>query len=41
MRSCSNLKLLKSYLAKLMWRDRYGDDAFNDLCHNMSMKYPM
>ena len=33
MRGCSNLKLLKSYLAnELMRRDRYGDDAFNDLC---------
>ncbi len=38
MRGCSNLKLLKSYLAE---RDRYGDDAFNDLCHHMSMKYLM
>ena len=41
MRGYSNLKLLKSYLAELMWRDRYGDDAFNNLCHHMSMQYPM
>ncbi len=41
MRGCSNFKLLKSYLAVLMWRDRYDDGAFNDLCHLMSMQYPM
>ncbi len=42
-RGCRNLDLLKSYLAKLMWRDRYGDNAhhmsINILCNYVIICY--
>ena len=32
---------LPSYLDEFMWRERNGQDAFNNLLHEISQKYPL
>ena len=39
MRGCRR-KLLQSYIAEFMWRDRFMNDPLTNICHHISLQHP-
>ena len=41
MRGCPDRKLLNNGLQEFMWRDRFGDNALNNLFYHISIQFQL